>query len=71
MFEGNHEYKLHNDIHSRQTNFDSGTYNIRTQDITISGNVSGNANINGSAFDLRHNVILTSDVVLEGNITIN
>lgn len=66
-FEGNHEHKLHNDIHSRQTNFDSGTYNIRTQDITI----NGNANINGSTFDLRRNVILTGDVVLEGNITIN
>ncbi len=65
MFEGNHEHKLHNDIHSRQTNFDSGTYNICTQDITINGNV------NGSTFDLRRNVILTGDVVLEGNITIN
>ncbi|AFB28365.1 hypothetical protein RPK_00270 [Rickettsia rickettsii str. Hlp len=67
MFEGNHEHKLHNDIHSRQTNFDSGTYNIRTQDITI----NGNANVNGSTFDLRRNVILIGDVVLEGNITIN
>lgn len=40
-------------------------YNICTQDITINGNV------NGSTFDLRRNVILTGDVVLEGNITIN
>lgn len=66
-FEGNHEHKLHNDIHSRQTNFDPGTYNIRTQDITI----NGNANINGSTFNLRRNVMLTGDVVLESNITIN
>lgn len=41
--------------------------NICTQDITI----NGNANFNGSTFDLRRNVIFTGDVVFEGNITIN
>ncbi|XVN43689.1 MAG: hypothetical protein RCG16_04730 [Rickettsia hoogstraalii] len=67
VFTGNHRHNLHKDIHAARTEFDAGTYNIHTNPITI----DGNANINGSTFDLRHDLIFTGNVELSNNIRIN
>ena len=67
IFTGNHAHNLHNNIYAAEVNFDAGTYNVHANPITI----DGNANINGSTFDLRHNLTFTGDVVLSNNITLN
>ncbi|QQV74513.1 hypothetical protein H6P87_00047 [Rickettsia tillamookensis] len=67
VFTGNHPHNLHKNIHAARTEFDAGTYNIHTNPITI----DGNANINGSTFDLRYDLIFTGNVELSNNIRIN
>lgn len=52
-------------IYATQINFDTGTYNVHANPVTI----DGNAKINGSTFDLRHDLILNGDVEFSGNIT--
>ncbi len=67
IFTGNRAHNLHNNIYAAQVNFDAGTYNIHTNPVTI----DGNANINGSTFNLNHNLIFTGDVAFSNNITLN
>lgn len=64
-FTSNHVRNLHKNIYATQINFDTGTYNVHANPVTI----DGNAKINGSTFDLRHDLILNGDVEFSGNIT--
>lgn len=67
IFTGSHMHNLRKNIRASSIEFDAGTYNVHANPVII----DGNAKINGSTFDLRHNVIFTGNVEFSNNIFIN